>query len=177
MWGAIKNEKMTEKELVERVTAMVEKTEEPLRVRVIWPKQRKESELSKYHAAARKEGCETNRTYCDRVIDFRTDEKEECDETAILYRKFTNNLLTDYPFMKGTGGTGPDTDEYPGITKEQEEQLLREHLEKRKKREKTDIKMTDRDCILVRREGKDEFVINPHGYSYARYVGIIEDNV
>lgn len=91
-------------------------------------------------------------------------------EKAVIARKITFDskeafeafgrcLLCDFEFLKGKGGTGSDDVRLDGVT-----DFWRMNTEQRESVEWYNV-----DCVAVYCGDKLELVINPEGYSYARY--------
>lgn len=80
---------------------------------------------------------------------------------ASALKKFENMLLYDFDFIGGKGGTGTND---PRVTNDNFCRLTTE--------QRDSIKFYATDCIAVYMGGALQFVINPDGYNYSRYVYI-----
>lgn len=78
-----------------------------------------------------------------------------------LFEKFTEIFLHDFSFLAGKGGTATDD---VRVTEENYQRLSREQ------RETVTFYMTD--CVAVYLNDELKLIIDPEGYSYARYVAI-----
>lgn len=79
------------------------------------------------------------------------------------YENFTHNFLTSQSWLDNKGGHNSDyvTD------KTEMYQFTETELKEWRK-------LSYCNCIMIKAEGKDSILINPEGYSYARYVGFME---
>ncbi len=73
-------------------------------------------------------------------------------------------FLDDFDFLEGMGGTATDD---PRVTDDNINQLTTEQRER--------VKFYSCDCIAVYLDGEVKLIIDPHGYSYARYVFLPSD--
>lgn len=82
------------------------------------------------------------------------------------YNNFCNLLLNDFSFLSGMGGTSTDDnriqswEDYSNMSKE----------------EQSTVKFYLNDTVAILLNGVLQFVVDPQGYNYARYVGLV-DNV
>lgn len=102
----------------------------------------------------RNEGSEKEEsTLIKRKLYF-TDEK--------IYNNFCNLFLHDFDFLNGCGGTGTLDKR---VTDENYRQLNR--------RQRENVKWILWDCVAVFLNGELKLIIDPEGFSYARYVNIV----
>lgn len=81
-----------------------------------------------------------------------------------IYNKFCNMLLHDYDFLSGCGGTGTF-----------DERVNDDNFYKLNPEQRESIKWVLWDCVAVYVNNVLMLVIDPEGYSYARYTYIIQD--
>ena len=82
-----------------------------------------------------------------------------------VYNYFCNSLLYDFEFIAGTGGSATDDERI---------QTMQDFI-KLTPAEKDTVKWYNNNCIAVYYNNKIQFVIDAQGHSYARYVGLVED--
>ena len=120
-------------------------------------------------------GKECNRAELDRTI--KEYDKEEKKHEAVITRLLTftdpqawddfNNLyLEDFTFLSGKGGTGSEDCRLDNV----------ETWQKLTAEQREDIKIFMCDCVGVVYDDKIQLVIDPEGYSYARYVYIVQED-
>ena len=123
--------------------------------RAKWADMNKNATLDEYKEEVRKGDYSIHKARCVLSLDF--------EEYSAAYEWLCENLLTDIPLLDGMGGSS---------TEENDEQIVelkkRHHYEWARHAHWYSI-----NCILVTVEGEPKFVIDPQGYSYARYVGLI----
>lgn len=83
------------------------------------------------------------------------------------YNLFINNLMEDYDFLAGMGGSHTEDLRIQSMT----------DYNNMTQAERNTVKWIGWDCIRVLCEdNEDSIVINPEGFNYARYVYIVDDN-
>ena len=101
------------------------------------------------------------RAKCSKQLDFN-------ERTHKYYAALCNNLLSGFDVFEGMGGTANDD---PRLAKYEEwYQVPRELVEELY----TNGSFYNVKCILVTYNGIPQFVVDPQGFNYARYVGILD---
>lgn len=119
-----------------------------------WANLNKRNTLSEYLEECDSDNCYDRKARCTKVLEF--------PQYSEVYKWLCKNLMTDIPMFDNMGGSSSE---------ETEEDI-------KKLKEKYDFEWPyhchwyNDNCILVRENGEDKFVIDPQGYSYARYVGL-----
>lgn len=102
----------------------------------------------------RNEGTEKEESALIKRKLYFTDEK--------IYNNFCNLFLHDFDFLSGCGGTGTlDT------------RVTNENYSKLNSAQRESVKWILWDCVAVFLNGELKLIIDPEGYSYARYVNIV----
>ena len=124
--------------------------------RAKWADMNKNATLDEYKEEVRKGDYSVRKARCVLSLDF--------DEYSTAYEWLCENLLTDIPLLNGMGGSS---------TEENDEQIadLKKIYDYEWARHAHWYSI---DCILVTVDGEPKFVIDPQGYSYARYVGLLD---
>ena len=84
---------------------------------------------------------------------------------SATYHMFANQLLDDYSFFEGMGGSTTDDERVNSI----------EDLDKMVPEERETVKWYCVNCVAIYCEDELKLVIDPQGYSYARYTFIVDD--
>lgn len=79
-----------------------------------------------------------------------------------IYSNFCNLFLHDFDFLNGCGGTGT-----------LDSRVTDENMHQLNSRQREDVKWILWDCVAVFLNGELKLIIDPEGYSYARYVNIV----
>lgn len=122
---------------------------------VIETKGSKNDWLSEYEDEAKQ--YETVRTFCEIA--------HEVHLTRELYEIFSKQLLTDWDFIAGTGGSRTDD---LRISSMQDYHMMDEQ-------ERKTVQFYSRGCVAVFCEDKLAFVVDAQGYSYCRYVFLVDE--
>lgn len=112
----------------------------------------KNQTLSKYIEQVEDGEFETNTICIDRIVDFENSEDFEF---------FKKHLLTDFSFLDGQGGCYTED---PRVNSMEDWSRLPKEI-------RNTIKWIT-SVVLIKFKGTVQFVVDPQGYSYARYVGI-----
>ncbi len=152
--------------------------------------ERKESERIKAEAAARHERIEANHTVkavnyfvmnvntstvnkmnsVSSIEEYEEHKRENCKVTREvhmteeIYQMFSNHLLSDYSFLAGMGGTATDD-------------LRVQSMEDYRMMDKDDretVEWYNTNCVTIYCGDELKLVINPEGFSYARYTYIVD---
>ena len=108
-----------------------------------------------------------NFKYCDRAL-----VQQDCLITEVVklspehYDRFTRQLLNNYEWLAGKGGTDTDID-FGGRNYSELSQPERELFDKN----------CYSCCLLIFAEGKKAILIDPQGYNYSRYVAFIDNEI
>lgn len=81
-----------------------------------------------------------------------------------IYNMFANQLLDDYSFLSGMGGTATDDLRIQSMT---DYQMMNND-------ERDSVEWYCTNCVAIYCDGKLKLVINPEGYNYARYTYIVD---
>ena len=87
-------------------------------------------------------------------------------ESYSLFKKFTKMFLHDFSFLSNMGGTGTEDVRIESV--ETFEKLTSEQWET--------VKTYSANCVGVYLNGEFQFVVDPQGYGYARYVMLPDDS-
>lgn len=79
-----------------------------------------------------------------------------------IYNNFCNLFLDDFEFLNGCGGTGT-----------LDSRVNDENIHQLNSRQRKDVKWILWDCVAVFFNGELKLIIDPEGFSYARYVNIV----
>lgn len=79
-----------------------------------------------------------------------------------IYNNFCNLFLHDFDFLNGCGGTGT-----------LDKRVTDENCNKLNSAQRESVKWILWDCVAVFLNGKLKLIIDPEGYSYARYVNVV----
>lgn len=102
----------------------------------------------------RNEGTEKQESAMIKRELYFTDEK--------IYNNFCNLFLHDFDFLSGCGGTGT-----------LDRRVTEENMRQLNRRQRENVKWILWDCVTVFLNGELKLIIDPEGYSYARYVNIL----
>ena len=120
----------------------------------VFPKDCKCNTLSLYERSIEEEG--TNESRVCRVT-------REVHLTKALYDIFTSQLLDDWSFVAGMGGSATDDwrvnsmIDYDNMTAEERET----------------VEWFENECVAVFCDGEMKLIVNPEGYNYCRYVYLV----
>ena len=126
-------------------------------------------------------GCDTTNTRKEDKISGYTDDcdgtfevnhhRENCHVgkevhfTPEVYELFVNQLMDDYSFLAGMGGSA--TDDLRVNTMSDYNMMTEE--------ERKTVEWYNHNCVAIFCSGELELVIDPQGYDYARYVFFVDD--
>lgn len=79
-----------------------------------------------------------------------------------IYNNFCNLFLHDFDFLNGCGGTGT-----------LDSRITDENIHQLNSRQRKSVKWILWDCVAVFLNGELKLIIDPEGFSYARYVNIV----
>lgn len=85
--------------------------------------------------------------------------------TEEVYEMFANQLLDDYSFLTGMGGTATDDRRLKSA----------EDYNMMSSEERKSVEWYNNDCAAIYCDGILKLVINPEGYNYARYVYFVDE--
>lgn len=105
---------------------------------------------------------ETEKEYSRRICKISKEVHFNSDD----YELFSKMLLSDFTFIAGTGGTNTDDNRINGC--EDYHQITTE--------EKESVEFYSVNCVAVYCDNKLKMVIDAQGYSYARYVYLIDNS-
>lgn len=97
-----------------------------------------------------------NNALITRIITFKT---------ADAFDRFSKMFLHDFPFIEGKGGTATEDERINSST----------DLYKLTKEQRESIDFYLNDCIAVYYDGSLQYVIDPQGYGYSRYVYLVDN--
>lgn len=123
---------------------------------LINPPTRKEDWLSEYEEDGLRERYKETKAKVSKEIHFTQD----------VYEMFSTQLMDDFTFLEGTGGSR--TEDYRINSMEDYYKMIKE--------EKDTVEWYSYNCVAVYCENELMFVIDAQGYSYARYVFLVSDN-
>ena len=146
-------ERETEKKLGELLNEYVSECDITLYPK--WANLNKNEDLDTYMEEVKKGDYYIRKSRCVLVLDF--------PEHSEAYDWLCKNLLTDIPLLNRMGG----------CTTEEQGDELKMIQEKWDNEWAYHVTWYNTQCVLVRLAGEDKFVIDPQGYSYARYVGLL----
>lgn len=105
------------------------------------------------------------------IEEYEKKERDNCKVTREvrlpenLYRLFENHLLSDYSFLAGMGGTATDDLRVQSMM----------DYEMMDKEERATVEWYCTNCVAVYCDDVLKLVINPEGFSYARYTYIVDE--
>ena len=81
------------------------------------------------------------------------------------YEMFVNQLLDDYSFLSGMGGTATDDNRI----------ICMEDYQRMSKEEKNSVEWYNNKCVAIYCDNTLKIIVNPEGYNYARYVYFVDE--
>ena len=105
------------------------------------------------------------------IEEYEEKERDNCKVTREvrlpenLYRLFENHLLSDYSFLAGMGGTATDDLRVQSMM----------DYEMMDKEERATVEWYCTNCVAVYCDDVLKLVINPEGFSYARYTYLVDE--
>lgn len=125
-------------------------------------------------------GCDTTNTRKEDSVNGYTDDcggeyevkhhRENCRVArnvyfdSATYEMFANQLLDDYSFLAGMGGSGTDDNRVN----------CDEDYQRMSKEERETVEWYNIECVAIYCDNVLKLVINPEGYNYARYVYFVD---
>ena len=77
---------------------------------------------------------------------------------------FVNQLLDDYSFLSGMGGTATDDNRI----------ICMEDYQRMSEEEKDSVEWYNNKCVAIYCDNTLKIIVNPEGYNYARYVYFVD---
>lgn len=84
---------------------------------------------------------------------------------SATYEMFINQLLDDYTFLSGMGGTATDDNRI----------ICMEDYQRMSKEEKDSVEWYNNKCVAIYCDNTLKIIVNPEGYNYARYVYFVDE--
>lgn len=84
---------------------------------------------------------------------------------SATYEMFINQLLDDYTFLSGMGGTATDDNRI----------ICMEDYQRMSEEEKDSVEWYNNKCVAIYCDNTLKIIVNPEGYNYARYVYFIDE--
>lgn len=84
---------------------------------------------------------------------------------SATYEMFVNQLLDDYSFLSGMGGTATDDNRI----------ICMEDYQRMSKEEKNSVEWYNNKCVAIYCDNTLKIIVNPEGYNYARYVYFVDE--
>lgn len=81
------------------------------------------------------------------------------------YEMFVNQLLDDYSFLSGMGGTATDDNRI----------ICMEDYQRMSKEEREAVEWYNNKCVAIYCNNTLKIIVNPEGYNYARYVYFVDE--
>lgn len=81
------------------------------------------------------------------------------------YEMFVNQLLDDYSFLSGMGGTATDDNRI----------ICMEDYQRMSKEEREAVEWYNNKCVAIYCDNTLKIIVNPEGYNYARYVYFVDE--
>ncbi|WP_290774180.1 LPD29 domain-containing protein [Anaerofustis sp.] len=83
---------------------------------------------------------------------------------SATYEMFVNQLLDDYSFLSGMGGTATDDNRI----------ICMEDYQRMSEEEKDSVEWYNNKCVAIYCDNTLKIIVNPEGYNYARYVYFVD---
>lgn len=84
---------------------------------------------------------------------------------SATYEMFVNQLLDNYTFLSGMGGTATDDNRI----------ICMEDYQRMSKEEKNSVEWYNNKCVAIYCDNTLKIIVNPEGYNYARYVYFVDE--